>query len=648
MLRRLAGVALGLVAALTAGALAQTPTFRSGVDLVTVDVTAIDRGGRPIPDLTADQVQLLVDGQPRRVVAVQFVGRLAASPSASAKRAAPVPIPDHFTSNEYGDGGRLVVVAVDQQNIRPLEGTRALRAAARFLEALDPADRVGVASLTHLGPIEFTRDRLLAKGRLERLVGEADPVFLQFNIGLAEALSSGEGNRTALTDLIRRECGQFPNRPVDPSRFSDNPEGRDPCPEQIEQEARAIAQHTRTTTTTSMAALRRVVDSLREFEGPKTVVLLSEGLVAEPQYIDFTDLTAAARDARVTVYVLQLDVPLADAAEARPSPTRSYDRQLRADGLARVAGAARGTVFQLVGSDPGPFNRIAMELSGYYLVAFEARDSDRDGRDHRIRVALKRKAAAVRTRPTFRIARSPSAARPVEDQLVALLRTSTPVTELPLRVATFMLREPGGDNVRAIVSAEADAARGASSVNLGFVVRDEHDVIVASGAEPTTTGGFAFSAVVAPGDYKLTVGGIDGLGRRGTVERPFAARLTPRAVPVSDLILARVPQPANAPLHPIVDRATGDRVLAYIELYPSDGGTSQQAAVKVEVARTAEGPALVTVPATIRTVEGGLTIARAIVPLRDLAPGRYVARAAVVENGKTVSTLTRGFSVPGP
>src|SRR5947208_16905774 len=34
MLRRLAGVALGLVAALTAGALAQTPTSRSAVDLV--------------------------------------------------------------------------------------------------------------------------------------------------------------------------------------------------------------------------------------------------------------------------------------------------------------------------------------------------------------------------------------------------------------------------------------------------------------------------------------------------------------------------------------------------------------------------------------------------------------------------------------
>ncbi len=632
------GFALGFLAAASAAALAQTPTFRSGVDLVTVDVTAIDRDGRPIADLTPEQVQLYVDGQPRRVVATQFVGRTAASLKPGA-----VSAPQHFSSNEYADSGRLVVIAVDQQNIRPVEGTRALRAAGRFLDSLDPADRVGVTSLTHLGPIEFTRDRLLARGRLERLVGEGDPVVVQFNIGLAEALSSGEGNRTSLNEVIKRECGQWPNRPVDAARLGDNPDAADPCPQQIEQEARAIAQHARTTTAMSVTSLRRVIDSLRDFEGPKTVVLLSEGLVAEPLYFDFADLAAAARDARVTIYVLQLDVPRADAAEARPSPTFMYDRQLRADGLARVAGAARGTVFQLVGENPAPFNRIALELSGYYLVAFEARDADHDGREHRIRVSLKRKAVSVRARPTFRIAPAAASRRPVEDQLVSLLRTSTTATELPLRVATFTLREPGGANVRAIVSAEAEAARGAAGVNLGFVLRDERDVIVASGAE-RTSGGFAFSAIVPAGDYKLTVGAIDGLGRRGSVERLFAARLPARTVAVSDLILARA-QPPNAPLHPIVDRAIGDRLLAYVELYPDAGSDPLEATVRVEVAKAPDGPALVTVPATTHAVDAGLVIARATVGIQSLAPGTYIARASVTEKGKPASMLMRAFSI---
>jgi hypothetical protein len=446
--------------------------------------------------------------------------------------------------------------------------------------------------------------------------------------------------------LIRRECGQWPNRPVDAARLGDNPGARDPCAEQIEQEARAIAQHARTTTTMSVAALRRLIDSLRDFEGPKTVVLLSEGLLAEPQYVEFSDIEVAAREARVTVYALQLDVPRADAAEARPSPTDRFDRALRSDGLARVAGAARGTVFQLIGSDPAPFNRIALELSGYYLVAFEGRDSDRDGAEHRIHVSLTRKAASVRARPAFRIAPAASHAGAVEEQLVRLLRTSTVVTELPLRVATFTLREPGTAAVRAIVSAEADAARGTSGVNLGFVLRDGHDVVVASGAQQTTTAGFAFSAVVPPGDYTLSVGAIDGLGRRGTVERPFSARVARRSVPVSDLILARVPHASNAPLSPIVDRVADDRLLAYLELYPDAAGGLQGAAVNVDVARTADGPAIVSVPATMRPGEPGLTIARAILPVRDLAPGRYVARASVIAEGRPASVLTRAFTVP--
>lgn len=642
MLRRFPAVVSALAAAASAGALTQAPAFRSGVDLITLDVTAIDRDGRPLADLTAEQVHIFVDGQPRHVVVTQFVGR----PAAPGTRPAGA-VPDHFTTNEDSDSGRLVIVAVDQQNIRPLEGTRALRAAARFLEALDSADRVGVTSLTPSAPIQFTRDRRLARGRLERLVGEADPVFVQFNIGLAEALASGEGNRTALTDLIRRECGQWPNRPVDAARLADDPGARDPCAERIEQEARAIAQHARTTTRMSVSALRRLIDSLREVEGPKTVVLLSEGLVAEPQFVDFSDIEAAARDARVTLYALQLDVPRADAAEARPSPTQRFDRALRADGLARLAEAARGTVFQLVGSDPAPFNRIALELSGYYLVAFEGRESDRDGAAHRIRVSLQRKAASVRARPTFRIVPSTSRAGAVEEQLVGLLRTPMVVTELPLRVATFTLHEPGSTAVRAIVSAEADAAQGTSGVNLAFVLRDQHDVVVASGVQQTATAGFALSAIVPEGEYTLRVAAIDGLGRRGTVERPFSARAARRSLPVSDLILAHVPPASsNGPLSPIVDRAAGDRLLAYLELYPDATAAVEGAVVKVEVAESADGRAVVTVPATMRRGEAGLTIARAILPIRDLAPGRYIVRASVVADGRPASVMTRAFTVP--
>ena len=61
-------LALSLSSALTAG-----QRFKSSVDIVQVDVSAVDSRGRPIPDLSIKDFELRVDGRPRKIVAVQFV-----------------------------------------------------------------------------------------------------------------------------------------------------------------------------------------------------------------------------------------------------------------------------------------------------------------------------------------------------------------------------------------------------------------------------------------------------------------------------------------------------------------------------------------------------------------------------------------------
>ena len=71
---------------------------------------------------------------------------------------------------------------------------------------------------------------------------------------------------------------------------------------------------------------------------------------AEPQLIDMTALGAAAQAARVTIYVLQLEIPILDASERTASPTLQADLQAREDGLARLAGTARGALLRLVGA----------------------------------------------------------------------------------------------------------------------------------------------------------------------------------------------------------------------------------------------------------------------------------------------------------
>lgn len=617
----------------------QQPVFRSRVDLVTVDVSALDREGRPIQGLGPDDFTLRVDGEVRPLVSAQYVSQL--GPAAGSRASVPL----HYSSNDLVTPGRLILIAVDQRHIRRVDGTAGIRAAADFIDALTPADLVGVVGLSRVGAVEFTTDRRAARQQLERLAGEADPVEPFFTMGLAEALAIGDGSRVKLREVALRECGEMLMRRENVQRLDEHALLRDPCATQIEQQARAIAQQVRIETTLSVGALKHLIEPLKDFDGPKTLILLSEGLVAEPQTVDFADLGAAAQAAQVTVYVMQLETPVFEAADNRPSPSAPLDVQLRSDGLARLAGAARGALFHVVGRDPRPFSRISLELSGYYLLAFEPRDSDRDGRLHRIRVTLNRGGGTLRARPAFRL--EPADVRTIEDRLVMLLEARELARELPLRVAIYTYCEPNTPNYRVVVSAEADTAAGrASEAALGFVLVDERNVIAASGVHRSESGSYAFSAVVPPGNYTLKVAAIDRLGRRGSAQRPFVARLAGAGgLQVSDLLLGEVPDPPEAPVRPVVDRAPHGRVLGYLELYAEQSEPLDQVRVRVTVTSRDAADPVVIVPAAI--ARGGQTwaIARAVLPIQDLPAGSYVARAEVVVADRAVAHVTRSFQI---
>src|SRR5687767_14674660 len=51
----------------------QGPTFRTGVDLVAVDVAVVDARGLPVEDLRAPEFEVKIDGEVRRVVSAELV-----------------------------------------------------------------------------------------------------------------------------------------------------------------------------------------------------------------------------------------------------------------------------------------------------------------------------------------------------------------------------------------------------------------------------------------------------------------------------------------------------------------------------------------------------------------------------------------------
>ena len=126
----------------------QQPTFRTGVDLVTVDVAVVDSRGNPVEDLRAPDFAVKIDGQMRRVVSAELVK----VDVEKARRQTADKTETFYTSNLTPDNGRHIVIAVDQINISHGALQPIMAAAQRFLDRLSPLDQVAFIAYPEPGP----------------------------------------------------------------------------------------------------------------------------------------------------------------------------------------------------------------------------------------------------------------------------------------------------------------------------------------------------------------------------------------------------------------------------------------------------------------------------------------------------------------
>ncbi len=80
----------------------QQPVFRAGIELVTVDVTALDSNGRQVTDLTAADFQVDIDGDRRQVTSAEYVR--SADPLRAIGTPHKVVVPDETFSSSNAKG----------------------------------------------------------------------------------------------------------------------------------------------------------------------------------------------------------------------------------------------------------------------------------------------------------------------------------------------------------------------------------------------------------------------------------------------------------------------------------------------------------------------------------------------------------------
>ena len=568
------------------------PSYTTEVSLVTADVTVVDRNGAQVTGLTEADFSVKVDGAPRQIATVQFVD-LRQPVAAEAKKEEKAPL---VSSNQSVGTGRLIAFVIDQANIRPGRGKAVLRAAERLLSQLTPADRVAVFAVPGPGiRVSFTNDFALVREGLARISGAGGPIEgNRFNLGLGEAFESTAAIGT-FQEVAARECGTGPT-----------------CPDEVESDARTMVIEAHSRTSLSIAGIEAAISELVPIPGPKTVLLVSEGLPADRPTDDLFSVGGLAARARASVYVLRLNTAAFEAAEQRLSYTSVADAQIQTEGLETLAGLARGTVFNVVGAGTGVFDRVAREIAGYYLISFEPTETDRDGKAHQIKVEVKGTGLTVRSRREFTVRTAAARGTKASDQelLGGALGSPVLLTDVPLRVTTYNFGDRASDKVRLLVAAEVGEPRtGAAELGLGFVLFDLRGRAVDSGLlrttllprDPGTPSPLVYvgSVPIDPGDYLLKFAAVDDEGRIGTVERRVHARLVPAGdLRLSDIVVG--PRRAARTVQPAHRSAGGPgTAVALVELYASRDERLDRARVTIEVAEAADGPALVSSPAQV-------------------------------------------------
>jgi VWFA-related protein len=615
-------------------------TFKSTVDLVQVDVSVVDKDGRPVADLAGQDFSLTVDGRPRRIASAEYVS--------IANTAAPAPARAEYSSNAGAAGGRLIMLVVDSENIGIGRGKSALEAARRFVGTLNRADRVALVVLPGIGPqVEFTTNHALVQSLLANVAGRGTDELGPRRVGLSEALALQGNDRTAVRDVVARECG------ADPA-----PTLIESCLQRIQGEAAQLLHSVRDRTRNSLLALRGIFDRMDTGNTPKTIVLLSEGMLLDRNLADISWVGARASSAHIILYVLQLDTSEIDASSQRLAPSQTADRTLLKHGLDELAAHARGDVFRVFGDADFAFHRLARELSGYYLLSFEPEAGDRDGKPHKIKIDVRRSNVALRSRREFSV--GPPATLTADDMVREALRTPILSADIPLKLATYTFQDPGSAKLKILLAVEIDRSiNPQENLTLGYVMLDDMGQPGASRLERFVAAPvdaqrrvqqWVGAAVAPPGQYTLKVAVVDQSGRRGSVERTITARLNGFGqLHATDLLLAdNTPQNAGDAPPPVAADLTGDELHAYLEILSEAPEQLTNASVVIEVAESEKGNAIDSAPARLqaaemtggrrRTVEAGL-------PIGLLPPGEYVARAVISVSGRKVGQVVRPFRI---
>ncbi|HKB10117.1 MAG TPA: VWA domain-containing protein [Vicinamibacterales bacterium] len=356
--------------------------FRSGTELVLVNVVVRDKSGAVVRGLTRDDFVIAEDDKPQTITSFDFEELDApqqaqdgpatapqpilappARPAAAPRRTAPADTPAIDMH-----GRRLIVLFFDLSAMQPDEIERSVKAAHDYIDRrLSPVDLIAVVSFSTSLRVDqdFTVDRAALAAAID-----------------GYGVASGQGFETGAT-------------PDD-----DSPDNG----------AAFTADDTEFNifnTDRRLDALQTLADQLAGIEQKKSVIYFSSGISQQgtDNQVQLRRTVDRANRANVSLYAadmrgLQALVPGGDATAASlrgtsafsGASTRNQTDRLAAsqETLTIIAEGTGGRAFFDSNGFDAVFDRVVNDTSAYYVLGYSSTNTARDGRFRRIRVKLRR------------------------------------------------------------------------------------------------------------------------------------------------------------------------------------------------------------------------------------------------------------------
>ena len=620
----------------------QAPVFRAGVELVALDVSVVDRDGKPVTGLKPEDFVVTLSGQVRPVRTFDYATFGAAPPSEAAAAAPAREVTNDISrAATTSRGGRIVIVLIDDLAAKPGQGKSLTVAAERMLNTLDLGDLVGLATTSGQGPVVTpTRDRaaLLAALKSKGIVGRNENVTAPFYITELEGLNafgSVTGIPGSIGQAIGRECAIL--------------ELGDACPEMVKGAAKRLYSDVLHRTSSQLLAYRTIITALKAAPPPRVVIALTPGLL--PNFdgtFDLKQVSRAAAEAGVQFYALTEAVNDVDAGDINGyrAQARREEGFALTSGVHELAIAAGGEAFTVIGQADRFFKRIIAETSGVYRLGVDAPTSVKRDRFIDAKIKVNRDGVTVRSNRHALVKSEAPEALPIDDQLRARLAQGGVAYGVPIALATALRRERAGNRVELGVNALMPANVPGPLTTMFTLVNEAGQAVQAgkkSATQTTATDDYrvAIGIPIDPGAYRLRVAVADAAGNIGSVETSLDATLKKLGrFTVSELFLTWSGADAT-PRFLALETIPADAAILRValELYPDESET--QADVSVRFDLVLAGASTVALSEEAQAVRDGTLLSAGVdAAVKELAAGVYTVKATILESGREIGVAT--------